>query len=115
VTVVVKRFFSHAATKVFAGGETTIGTTSAPKLLKWTPDASTPDIVYYQCTAHAKLGWRIHVKDDWCDSKLPSGSLPCQLTAASLPTCGKFIPSDASHRSLALFVVVVALFVALLQ
>lgn len=36
-------------------------------MLKWTPDSSTPDVVYYQCYTHRDLGWRIRVVDS-CDS-----------------------------------------------
>ncbi|XP_071947176.1 protein Skeletor, isoforms B/C-like [Antedon mediterranea] len=32
--------------------------------LTWTPDASTPDIVYYQCYTHRFLGWQINVVDE---------------------------------------------------
>ncbi|XP_014666234.1 PREDICTED: protein Skeletor, isoforms B/C-like isoform X2 [Priapulus caudatus] len=31
----------------------------------WTPDSSTPDLVYYQCYQHRYLGWKIHVVDDF--------------------------------------------------
>ncbi|XP_042220743.1 uncharacterized protein LOC121865425 isoform X2 [Homarus americanus] len=44
-----------------------------PGILQWTPDAATPDTVYYQCYTHRFLGWKIHVVDR-CDSE--------QLTAA---------------------------------
>jgi hypothetical protein len=47
---------------IYAGGASgVIGTLDEPGTLKWTPDDSTPDLVYYQCTAHAKLGWKIVV------------------------------------------------------
>lgn len=48
---------------VFAGGEFSAGTPGEPYVLTWTPDASTPDLVYYQCDVHQKLGWEISVSD----------------------------------------------------
>jgi len=32
-----------------------------PGILQWTPDANTPDTVYYQCYTHRFLGWKINV------------------------------------------------------
>ncbi|GAB6022740.1 hypothetical protein CHUAL_006836 [Chamberlinius hualienensis] len=32
-------------------------------VLQWTPDAQTPDLVYYHCFTHRYLGWKIHVVD----------------------------------------------------
>ncbi|KAI8848404.1 hypothetical protein BC829DRAFT_443747 [Chytridium lagenaria] len=51
----------NQAEKIFAGGASSFGTPSKPFELKWTPDASTPDTLYYQCTTHQKLGWKIVV------------------------------------------------------
>ncbi|KAL4458957.1 hypothetical protein ABPG75_013822 [Micractinium tetrahymenae] len=48
---------------IYAGGLDSHGTPDQPFLLMWTPDASTPDLLYYQCTVHQKLGWEIHVVD----------------------------------------------------
>ncbi len=31
--------------------------------LTFTPTASTPDLLYYQCNAHLNMGWRIYVSD----------------------------------------------------
>lgn len=39
------------------------GTPEQPFLLSWTPDASVPDLLYYQCAVHQKLGWEIRVVD----------------------------------------------------
>ncbi|KAJ3108643.1 hypothetical protein HDU97_000499 [Phlyctochytrium planicorne] len=58
---------------VYAGGPAgkgVAGTTDAPGVLEWTPDKSTPDMVYYQCYTHQKLGWRILVQD-----AKPSGAM----------------------------------------
>ncbi|GLJ59612.1 hypothetical protein SUGI_1515860 [Cryptomeria japonica] len=30
-------------------------------MLKFAPDASTPDLIYYQCYTHRFMGWRIRV------------------------------------------------------
>ena len=32
-------------------------------VIRWTPDAGTPDTVYYQCWTHRLLGWKIRVVD----------------------------------------------------
>ncbi|KAK4324983.1 hypothetical protein Pmani_004408, partial [Petrolisthes manimaculis] len=37
-----------------------------PGILQWTPDANTPDLVYYQCYTHRYLGWKINVHNT-CD------------------------------------------------
>ncbi|XP_055634516.1 protein Skeletor, isoforms B/C [Toxorhynchites rutilus septentrionalis] len=42
-----------------------------PGIVTWTPDANTPDTVYYQCFTHRYLGWRINVHDS-CDLAAPS-------------------------------------------
>lgn len=34
-----------------------------PGIIQWTPDANTPNLVYYQCYTHRYLGWKIHVHD----------------------------------------------------
>lgn len=34
-----------------------------PGVIQWTPDANTPDTVYYQCYTHRYLGWKIRVMD----------------------------------------------------
>uniref|UniRef100_A0AAG5CXG1 Protein Skeletor n=1 Tax=Anopheles atroparvus TaxID=41427 RepID=A0AAG5CXG1_ANOAO len=42
-----------------------------PGIITWTPDADTPDTVYYQCYTHRYIGWRINVHDA-CDVAQPS-------------------------------------------
>ncbi|XP_044727067.1 protein Skeletor, isoforms D/E-like [Chrysoperla carnea] len=37
-----------------------------PGVITWTPDANTPDTVYYQCFTHRYLGWKINVLNS-CD------------------------------------------------
>lgn len=34
-----------------------------PGIISWTPDANTPNTVYYQCFTHRYLGWKINVLD----------------------------------------------------
>jgi hypothetical protein len=43
--------------------------TSAAAVLEFTPDDSTPDVIYYQCVTHRNLGWKIMVLDacEECD------------------------------------------------
>ncbi|KAJ3213713.1 hypothetical protein HDU67_002554 [Dinochytrium kinnereticum] len=52
---------SDPAEKIFAGNASTFGDEAKPYVMRWKPDASTPDTVYYQCTTHQKLGWKIAV------------------------------------------------------
>ncbi|CAH1784589.1 unnamed protein product [Owenia fusiformis] len=35
-----------------------------PAVFEWTPDADTPDVVYYQCFTHKYLGWKMRVVDE---------------------------------------------------
>ena len=46
---------------IFAGGLDSFGSLDEPFVLRWTPDDDTPDLVYYQCFEHQKLGWEIRV------------------------------------------------------
>jgi Electron transfer DM13/DOMON domain len=59
--------------------------------LKWTVAADTPDIVYYQCRAHAFLGWKIRVFDKGTmtaaaleeinvEQSARAGEEPCKVT-----------------------------------
>ena len=43
----------------------------------WTPDADTPDTVYYQCAQHTDHGMKIHVVDDIeaCRQQLAAGAI----------------------------------------
>lgn len=56
-------YSSYAGEAVYGGGEDAHGTPEEPYVLTWTPDASTPDLLYYQCTVHQKLGWQVQVAD----------------------------------------------------
>jgi hypothetical protein len=48
---------------VFAGGEDAHGTPEAPHELRFTPTAAHPDVFYYQCWIHQRLGWEIRLTD----------------------------------------------------
>ena len=43
-------------------------------IMRWTPDSSTPDVVYYQCWTHRLLGWKIRVVDS-CDNLASSSNV----------------------------------------
>ncbi|KAL7580500.1 hypothetical protein ACA910_003630 [Epithemia clementina (nom. ined.)] len=44
--------------------------TDGAKVLEFTPNDDTPDLLYYQCTTHSNMGWEIHVIDADADSIL---------------------------------------------
>ncbi|KAJ3341078.1 hypothetical protein HDU93_005710 [Gonapodya sp. JEL0774] len=48
---------------VYAGGDKSFGTAASPYTLTFTPNATTPSAIFYQCWTHQKLGWRIYVSD----------------------------------------------------
>jgi len=50
--------------EVYGGGGDAAGTKDSPYSFVWTPDESTPDLLYYQCALHQKLGWEIQVVDE---------------------------------------------------
>ena len=37
--------------------------TNAAKVLVFTPNEDTPDLIYYQCVTHRNLGWKIRILD----------------------------------------------------
>ena len=45
-----------------------------PGILTWTPDADTPDTVYYQCFTHRYLGWKINILDS-CDDQASASEI----------------------------------------
>ncbi len=67
--------------KVYAGGPDSGGTPAEPFTLTWTPDATTPDRVFYQCFVHAKLGWEILVSNTPSGSETPSGPASALLSS----------------------------------
>nr|XP_023024529.1 protein Skeletor, isoforms D/E-like [Leptinotarsa decemlineata] len=62
-----------------------------PGVIQWTPDADTPDTVYYQCFTHRHLGWKIHVHD-YCDEQ-PAAS-ETKITIVAAPS--KFLEKSGS-------------------
>ncbi|KAG2439762.1 hypothetical protein HYH02_010639 [Chlamydomonas schloesseri] len=54
---------SNASEVVYGGSAASFGTATAPYTLDFTPSASTPSDLFYQCWRHQKLGWRIKVLD----------------------------------------------------
>src|SRR5690606_6327860 len=46
--------FDDGVTNNFATGD---------EVLTFTPDDSAPDLLYYQCGTHTRMGWRIYVAD----------------------------------------------------
>ena len=51
-------------------------------VIEWTPSASTPELLYYQCATHQLLGWKIHVVDDLASCIMLQGGAG---TALSIP------------------------------
>uniref|UniRef100_T1JH62 DOMON domain-containing protein n=1 Tax=Strigamia maritima TaxID=126957 RepID=T1JH62_STRMM len=60
-------------------------------VLSWTPDANTPDTVYYQCYTHRYLGWKIHVVDE-CDLEAESSIITEQKVLPPLSFNAKSFP-----------------------
>lgn len=85
-------FTNYTGETVFAGNDTTHGTVEDPYVLKWTPDASTPDLVYYQCAVHQKLGWEIQVGNP-APTPSPVPSPPSHSSSVSSLTVGLFVTS----------------------
>lgn len=78
-------------------------TSGRPGIIKFTPDQSTPDTLYYQCFTHRYLGWKIRIVDD-CDEDQEESTL--LHSAASMLTPVKVAPpsqikSDAPTESTA--------------
>eukprot|EP00271_Cylindrocystis_brebissonii_P019737 TRINITY_DN6184_c0_g1_i1.p1 TRINITY_DN6184_c0_g1~~TRINITY_DN6184_c0_g1_i1.p1 ORF type:complete len:1113 (+),score=201.56 TRINITY_DN6184_c0_g1_i1:171-3509(+) len=53
----------NADETIYSGGEDAHGVPAAPFELEWTPNASTPDVVYYQAYTQPKMGWKVQVVD----------------------------------------------------
>ncbi|XP_055594127.1 protein Skeletor, isoforms B/C [Uranotaenia lowii] len=74
-----------------------------PGIITWTPDADTPDTVFYQCFTHRYLGWRINVHDS-CSLAAPSEidevyADPDESFSAeaSIRHESKLLPADSYH------------------
>jgi hypothetical protein len=67
-----------------------VGTETKPFAFTWTPDSSTPDLIYYQCAVHQKIGWEIRV----VDADAPSASAPIPIASTPpLPSQEATAPS----------------------
>eukprot|EP00884_Botryococcus_braunii_P017819 jgi/Botrbrau1/4720/Bobra.0218s0036.1 len=75
-----------ASAKIFAGGEDSHGSTKKPYNLVWTPAGDTPDVVYYQCYIHQKLGWMIKVTGTGTCKGSSSGALAPAGSARLAPS-----------------------------
>jgi hypothetical protein len=71
----------YANQTVFAGGDADAGAPGDAAVVRWTPDAATPDVVYYQCAVHQKIGWKIRVVDPPAATALGGASPPAPLPA----------------------------------
>mmetsp|Transcript_8361 Transcript_8361/g.26693 ORF Transcript_8361/g.26693 Transcript_8361/m.26693 type:complete len:703 (-) Transcript_8361:14-2122(-) len=76
---------------VYAGGPAAFGTEATPTTVTWTVDAETPDLVFYQCVTHQRLGWRIYVRDEGEEFTLPSDS---QTVGTRAAVCDDQTPAD---------------------
>jgi len=82
---------------IFAGNDTTFGEPGDPVTFTWTPDESTPDLVYYQCVVHQKLGWEIRVVD--ADSDLEAAAGPSIASAPADADAPAPAPAPADGSS----------------
>lgn len=48
---------------IYAGGVDAHGVRAVPYNLTWTPNSSTPDVVFYQSYEQPKMGWQVQVVD----------------------------------------------------
>eukprot|EP00877_Chromochloris_zofingiensis_P010198 jgi/Chrzof1/5431/Cz16g02220.t1 len=69
---------------VYAGSADSHGTKAKPHILKWTVKKNTPNLVYYQCWTHMKLGWKVEVVDK--DASCTTKAAPSKLT--KMPSSG---------------------------
>ncbi|XP_015517045.2 protein Skeletor, isoforms B/C isoform X1 [Neodiprion lecontei] len=56
-----------------------------PGIVEWTPDADTPDTVYYQCFTHRHLGWKINVHDECDEGGIQGSASEVREVYAELP------------------------------
>jgi hypothetical protein len=89
---------ANASEVVYAGSAAGLvqGTMEAPYRLEWTPDASTPDLVYYQCVTHQKLGWRIYVADKVATFRVPVDAKACSVAETSTAAATDSTATDSS-------------------
>ncbi|KAF0294155.1 Protein Skeletor, isoforms B/C [Amphibalanus amphitrite] len=77
-----------------------------PGILQWTPDADTPDTVYYQCFTHRYLGWKINVVDscgtgdiDYDADYFYEDSLPQQSVTVEETVVPQSLPQEPTYPS----------------
>lgn len=84
-----------------------MATVDAAAVLEFTPDADTPDLLYYQCVTHRNLGWEIRIvdpptsatRDDVLD--VEKDELSSAVAGTVAPTTPSFRGSEASGASTA--------------
>uniref|UniRef100_A0A7S1XEG0 DOMON domain-containing protein n=1 Tax=Compsopogon caeruleus TaxID=31354 RepID=A0A7S1XEG0_9RHOD len=74
---------------------------SMSKSFEWTPDTSTPDIVYYQCTQHRLLGWKMRVFDAGATNESELVALSDALLMTTLNASGTPAPGGVCFPALA--------------
>lgn len=52
---------------VYAGSEDAHGTPESPYVLRFTPTEAHPDLMYYQCWFHQRLGWKVLLDSNVAD------------------------------------------------
>ncbi|RUS18814.1 hypothetical protein BC937DRAFT_88312 [Endogone sp. FLAS-F59071] len=64
ITSSIRGGHSETNETIYAGGGFKFaGNVTNPAILTWMPTQFTPDLVYYMCYIHQKIGWKINVKD----------------------------------------------------
>ncbi|GAQ87169.1 DOMON domain containing protein [Klebsormidium nitens] len=77
---------------IYAGGLFSYGNETAPYTFKWTPNATVPSTLYYQCFVHQKLGWKIQVQDTNATVADPSTVAAGSSAAVTAPTNASACP-----------------------
>lgn len=87
---------------VYAGGMDSFGTDVEPATLIVTPDETWPDLLYYQCAVHQKLGWQVNVYDTQEESQMAGKSVGLVSAGIEPPdedVKGTFVPGGACEMS----------------
>jgi len=90
---------------VYAGGIESFGTEAEPYVLAVTPDDTWPDLLYYQCAVHQKLGWQAKIYDTQEESDKAGMAVDPKAAFAGLPTMdgegeGAFVQAGACEMTL---------------
>jgi len=62
-------------------------------VLTFTPGVTTPDLVYYQCGSHTRMGWRLYISDPG-----PEPVHLQEIAAGFVSPVGMSVPPDGSDR-----------------